>query len=538
MDSGVSTGAEEPLVQTLEQNSQSGRGRPQVLYLYSGPHRPNDGLARYLRDMGADCVCVDREFNESHVLLDQTFWEMCKADFDKYDSWMSSPPCSSFTPARRGQGGPEPLRGVQGPERYGLRNLRPEDKKKVVEGNVLAIRASEASGYAHCHGRWWIVEQPHGRPGKTSMWTLDEFVYLMELEDVYKYTFDQCRVGCRAQKKTDFISNIPGLDEFTVTCDHQPTMWVIPWSGERIYAPHPPLKGRQWAILEEEWDPSMLRDNEPPGEYITRSCAAYPAELNKALAKALCRRRKQDVEPVPQEQEMGDSHDDKVKVQKLMPLRGHHDEKPGDQPRNSLRDVHKWVTDKARYIGVQVRNIITRQFDRHPQIESDILESLGHKSNEEILDVEWMTELRKQVMDLLSRNRRHGMPEECSLDEIDEDGYKTCIRGRLLEYWAQVVDDPGKTCASWTYKGAPAGLEIPTDDLDGVFPSAQEEDQEVPWEALTTDFANFQNYTGVEDDDDAFATLEGYHMKGYLSKHSSLELRPPRQVETLVMLNN
>ena len=71
------------------------------------------------------------------------------------------------------------------------------------------------------------------------------------------------------------------------------------------------------------------------------------------------------------------------------------------------------------------------------------------------------------------------MPEECSLDEIDEDGYKTCIRGRLLEYWAQVVDDPGKTCASWTYKGAPAGLEIPTDDLDGVFPSAQEEDQEV-----------------------------------------------------------
>lgn len=108
------------------------------------------------------------------------------------------------------------------------------------------------------------------------------------------YTLAQCRFGCRAEKLTDIMSNIPELEEFNVKCNmcnHPCQLWVIPWSRDRIWAPHPLLRGRKWAMPERKWDPSMLRNQEPDGDYITRSCAAYPAGLNKALANALYRRR-------------------------------------------------------------------------------------------------------------------------------------------------------------------------------------------------------------------------------------------------------
>ena len=376
------------------------------------------------------------------------------------------------------------------------------EKKQVTEGNVRAIRAESTASYAHSSGGWWIVEQPHGRPGKTSMWKLDEFQQLRAEEDVFLYTFDQCRFGCMAEKKTDFLSNIPGMDEFTCLCNHEPQTWVVPWSGEVIIAPHPPLRGKQWAIPEAEWSPSMLRDAEPQGDYITRARAAYPEELNRAIAKALCRRRK--TASASHESTQVQQSLEPTKVKKLIPLRGK--EEPDKQPdaRNSLRDVYKWVTDRARYNGIQVRNMIFQVFDKHPEVETRILDSLGRRSNDDVVNATWMQNLREKIPELLVRNKKPDMEGTCDTSEIDEEGYRTCIRGRLLEYWARVVDDPGRKCTKGTYQGAPAGLEIDTSDLDGVFPQVMSEEEEAPWDALTTEYDTFQNYMGIEDDDEAY----------------------------------
>ena len=132
-----------------------------MLYLYSGPHRPDDGLAKFVDELGAECVCVDKEFNNDHDLLNQNFSEKCRDDFWKYDSFLISPPWSTFTPARRGQDGPRPLRGTEGMDVYGLKDLSPNEKKQVTEGNVLALRAENIASYAHETERWSIVEQPH-----------------------------------------------------------------------------------------------------------------------------------------------------------------------------------------------------------------------------------------------------------------------------------------------------------------------------------------------------------------------------------------
>eukprot|EP00435_Cladocopium_sp_Y103_P049753 s2113_g15.t1 len=353
------------------------------------------------------------------------------------------------------------------------------------------------------------------------MWNLDEFIALRDREDVHLYTFDQCKFGCMAQKRTDLLSNIPGLSEFEQLCDHPLQEWIIPWSGEVVTAPHPPLRGKQWAIPASEWDASMLRATEPPRDYITRSCAAYPMELSKALARALCRRRRARPEQVPSD--AGQPTMEPTKVKKLIPLRGRREDHSMDESSNSLRDVHRWVTKQARYIGIQVRNIVFQLFDSCPEVEKDILESLGTKSNQDILDATWMQALRQRVADLLVRNRTGDMTPECDINEIDENGYKTCIRAKLLEYWAMAVADPGLKCTRWTYEGAPAGLEADTGDLDGCFPQVALEEEEDTWDLLTTEFETFQNYLGVEDDPEAYETLEGYHKKGFLDKFNSVQ---------------
>eukprot|EP00435_Cladocopium_sp_Y103_P074415 s25_g48.t1 len=364
-----------------------------ILYLFSGPHRPNDGLAYFAKELGADCMYVDKEFDNEHDLLDQSFWEDLKKNFGSFDS--------TLLPARSGRGGPRPLRGIAGRDRYGLRGLTPSEKKTVTEGTVLAVRASDAAECFHEDGGWWILEQPHEREGQTSMWKLDEMQRLRDKEDVRLYTFAQCRYGCRAEKGTEELA-----------------------------------------------------------------------------------------------------------------------EDQGSQ--NSLRDVHRWVTDKAKYIGIQVKNLVYRKFDSNQDIEKSILESLGHRSNEDILEADWMAELRREVAELLVRNRLPHMAPHCDVNSTDNEDYKTTIRGKLLHYWSEVVQDPGHKCARWTYEGAPAGLELDTNDLDGLFQRVEPEDAEA-LEGLVTDHDEFQNYDGVETDDEAFDTLEGYHQKGFLHKFSKLE---------------
>jgi hypothetical protein len=119
------------------------------------------------------------------------------------------------------------------------------------------------------------------------------------------------------------------------------------------------------------------------------------------------------------------------------PLRGSETnvEDPGES--SALRDIHRWVTDRAKYIGVQVKNLIYRADDAKPEIiEGKILKSLAHSTNSDILDSPWMNELREEIAKLLIRNRRQGMPESCEVGPVDVAQYQTCIRGRLLQYWS------------------------------------------------------------------------------------------------------
>ena len=399
--------------------------------------------------------------------------------------------------------------------------MRAVDAAKVREGNALALRAYSMAINLHERKKPWIVEQPHRRPGSTSMWNLDEFESLLAKDDVFLYTFAQCQFGCSAEKLTDFMSNIPAMNQFAVHCNHTEKWWRIPWSGEWLWAAHPPLKGKQWAICADKWHPLLLRNHEPPGDFITRSVAAYPGLLNKALAEALVSAT-QVLKPVQLVRHVT-VNDKEATIRYKLPMRGTQDQTAPQDDRNSLRNVYRWVTDRHRYIGVQCRNIIEELLDSNPNIQEQVLESFGRKSAPSIENEQWVDDLRARIAELLVRNRRDDQPKHCDTSEVDPGIYSTVIRGRFLHYWAHVVGDPAELCARWTYEGAPAGLQVPTNALDGVFPCVDADEEHTSLDNLATDYGNFQNYTGVEDSSEAFDALEGYARKGYLAKFQTLE---------------
>ena len=69
-------------------------------------------------------------------------------------------------------------------------------------------------------------------------------------------------------------------------CLHPPHWWRMPWNGKWRWASHSPLRGRQWMVPAWEWQHKMLRWGPPTGPYISRSAAAYPADVNRVLAES------------------------------------------------------------------------------------------------------------------------------------------------------------------------------------------------------------------------------------------------------------
>ena len=73
-------------------------------------------------------------------------------------------------------------------------------------------------------------------------------------------------------------------------CTHEAKWWRIPWSGEGLCRAHPPIRGKQWAIPEEQWDRSQRRPRQPQGPRISNEMAALPLEFNKMVSGMFCDR--------------------------------------------------------------------------------------------------------------------------------------------------------------------------------------------------------------------------------------------------------
>ena len=488
--------------------------------MFSGPKRDVDGFGKFCEANGFACKYVDKEFDGTD-LVDLQTWLDLEATLPEFDGYLLSPPCSTFTPARRdGDGGPRPLRTHQGPERYGRKDLKSHEKEKVKIGTLLSKRAHDTATHAQLEDKPWVLEQPHWREGSTSMFTLDEFQDLLQQEGVRIFTLAQCRYGADVEKLTDLMSN-RDLSHLELRCNHPSVWWRIPWNGEWYFGPHAPLRGKQKAVKAEEWNESMLRQSEPNGPYLTRAYAAYPKELNQALADAITSASQAKRKPVvlkPTES-FGNIETGFVMVDQLRPQQ-HKKEMPSDLW--SLRNVYKSINGKMRYIGKQIANLIERELDSNPQVEELILNNIGKPASEVEIPDEWCNGLRTKLAQLFQRNKGTNMCDICLTEAVANKHYQTSIRAHLLEYWADLVGDPAARTAKWLYEGAPAGLQRKV-ELQGICAEVDDESPEVDDLALVTDLASFENYDGVETNEDAAAAIHGYVDKGYLKQFDSYD---------------
>lgn len=423
---------EPALTSTLER-----QGSFRIAYLFSGPDRPHDGFATQVQSLGGTCVCFDKEISDSHDMLDQHGWERIDSGTSEFDGYLLSPPCCTFSPARNAHdGGPPPLRSARGSEIYGLKDLRPADKEKVREGNVLALRACGKASDAYNAGKPFILEQPHQRPGKTSMFLLREFQELLQRPGINLITLAQCKFGGGSEKLTDLITNISREDSGSLIqlCDHPKRWWTIPWSGEQVYSSRPPLVGTQLAIPSEEWTPDMLRRSQPAGDYLTRAAAAYPSELNQELARVF-----QNAVSSMKALTVAASMEDTNKTGQLnnvvtlgLPLRGQ--QTLGykvDDDKYSLRNIHSSVSDRALNIGKQIANLIEMKLSQG-NVEETIISNIGRPMEDVKLPLDWLDELRSEVANVLVRNRSEAMTSSCDVEAIDTQTYQTSISAGVL----------------------------------------------------------------------------------------------------------
>ena len=69
-------------------------------------------------------------------------------------------PCSSFSLARKKDGGPPPLRDQQ--HLWGLSHLSDSDRQKVLMGNKFMQLTADIIQLCHSHGVGWSLENPAG----------------------------------------------------------------------------------------------------------------------------------------------------------------------------------------------------------------------------------------------------------------------------------------------------------------------------------------------------------------------------------------
>ena len=216
-----------------------------MLYVFAGRPGRADSFAECVvqaaREKGwaASVREIDRERGQEHDMADDLTWaallsEIKEGCFDDGALW--SPPCSTFSGARRYDGGPRPLRGASGQERYGFAHLKPKEKEAVRLGTLLALRTAEGVQALQARGAPWLWENPPGRPGGTSMWMLDEVARATTGPGIHVSQFAQCMVGGEYGKRMAFRGTvrIPAGE-----CEHPALEWCLPPDGRVLSAAHP-----------------------------------------------------------------------------------------------------------------------------------------------------------------------------------------------------------------------------------------------------------------------------------------------------------
>ena len=161
-------------------------------------------------------------------------------------------PCSSFSIARKNDGGPPPLRDRQ--HLWGRHGLSEMDQKKLEMGNQFLRLTVELAQLCHARGIRWSVENP----ATSFLWLMPPMQALEALPGVRRFVLDMCRFGAPHKKPTALLSSAD-LQALALECDsdvrphvHEPLVGTVIIDNKKVYKTklaqvYPPALCSAWA---------------------------------------------------------------------------------------------------------------------------------------------------------------------------------------------------------------------------------------------------------------------------------------------------
>ena len=177
-------------------------------------------------------------------------------------------PCSSYSRARKNDGGPPPLRSAN--SLWGLNGLKDKDKEKVELGNKFMTITVDLALFCFDHNVPWSIENPAG----SFLWLMPPMIELVRRCRANRTELDMCRFGSPHMKPTAIVGTFK-LIALALRCDR-----------DRRPHQHDPLSG------------TVMVDGKKM--FKTRLAQVYPAHLCRQWAAEICSQlQRQEVETDP-----------------------------------------------------------------------------------------------------------------------------------------------------------------------------------------------------------------------------------------------
>ena len=161
-------------------------------------------------------------------------------------------PCSSYSRARKNDGGPPPLRSAS--SLWGLTGLKDKDREKVELGNKFMTITVDLALFCFDHNVPWSIENPAG----SFLWLMPPMIELVRRCRASRIELDMCRFGSPHMKPTAIVGTFK-LIALALRCDrdrrphqHDPLSGTVMVNGKKMFKTrlaqvYPAHLCQQWA---------------------------------------------------------------------------------------------------------------------------------------------------------------------------------------------------------------------------------------------------------------------------------------------------
>ena len=253
-----------------------------VLHLFSGPQGRADGMAAFLYQQGWHCIDVDTVNDKDDDLANDAMWELIFAAVisgNVHFVWMG-PPCTTFSPARRHDPGPKPVRDANHHRGFPKTWLSPAQVEEVRTANYFVVQCARLGELALAKEVSFAIEnpQPWQSTECASMFDFEEMTALTRRPGVETTDFHQCMLGALTRKPTRVVHAGIDLSDLAGTCNHPEKHWKCEYRDNN---------GKH--VVEWQWasHPKLVCTRKADGSWASKAAAAYPAAMNAAIARAV-----------------------------------------------------------------------------------------------------------------------------------------------------------------------------------------------------------------------------------------------------------